>query len=191
VPVTDDPASAWAEYALDANVMFIRAPEDYVAQPRPFPFRRWIADGHELGYPTEDDLAYHLTTLFPPIRPQGRLELRMIDMVADPWWRVAVAVATALLYDEEAADRADAAAAGCDGMWHEAARLGVEHPVLRDAARTCFDAAIPAAGRVGCDDISCDALAEYADRYIRRGRSPADEVLERPRTHTTSIAEAI
>ena len=41
------------------------------------PSPRWIDDGHELGWPTLDDLAYHLTTLFPPVRPRGWLELRM------------------------------------------------------------------------------------------------------------------
>ncbi len=186
-----DPSSAWAEYSLAANVMFIRAPESYVAQPRPFPFERWISEGHELGYPTEEDLAYHLTTLFPPVRPQGRLELRMIDMVPDPWWRVAVAVATTLLYDAEAASRAEAAAAPCEGMWREAARFGVEDPLLHEAARTCFEAAVEAVARMRCDDVTAAALGEYLDRYIRRGRSPADDVLEQRLTTKTSIAEAI
>ena len=51
-----------------------------------------VADGHQLGYPTVDDLAYHLATLFPPVRPKGWLELRMIDAVPDPRWQVAVAL---------------------------------------------------------------------------------------------------
>ncbi|MGH2759432.1 MAG: glutamate-cysteine ligase family protein [Actinomycetota bacterium] len=186
-----DPSSAWADYALTANVMFIRAPEAYVPQPRPFAFGRWMKEGHELGYPTEDDLAYHLTTLFPPVRPQGRLELRMIDMVPDPWWRVAVAVATALLYDEEAVDRAEPVSARSRALWHEAARFGLEHPLLRDAGLACFEAALRAAARIGCDETTGAALSEYTDRFVRRGRSPADDVLEELGTPTTSIAEAI
>ena len=60
------------------------------------PFSAWISDGHALGRPTVDDLDYHLTTLFPPVRPGGWLELRYLDALPDPWWRVAAAVVTAL-----------------------------------------------------------------------------------------------
>ena len=51
----------------------------------PLSFADWITGGHELGWPTEDDLAYHLTTLFPPIRPRGWLELRMVDSLPSEW----------------------------------------------------------------------------------------------------------
>ena len=61
--------------------------------------RDWVEAGHPLGFPTADDLAYHLTTLFPPVRPKGWLELRMIDALPDPWWRVPVAVAAAWIDD--------------------------------------------------------------------------------------------
>ena len=72
-------------YALDAPVMMIR-----VERRRHVPVARrrsrsraWIDDGHELGWPTIDDFEYHLTTLFPPVRPRGWLELRMIDALPD------------------------------------------------------------------------------------------------------------
>jgi glutamate--cysteine ligase len=190
VSTNGDPVGAWSAYALGANVMFIRAPESYVPMLEPFPFQRWIDEGHELGYPTEDDLAYHLTTLFPPVRPHGRLELRMIDMVPDPWWRVAVAVTTALLYDDEAADRAEASTARVAGLWHEAARFGVDHPAVNDAVRMCFEAAVSALDRTECDPKTKEAVADYADRYVRLGRSPADDQLQE-RRNTTQIAEAI
>ncbi len=47
--------------------------------------------------PVQADLDYHLTTLFPPVRPRGHLELRMIDAQSGPdGWLVPLAVATAL-----------------------------------------------------------------------------------------------
>mgnify|MGYP000225654865 CR=1 FL=1 len=46
--------------------------------------------GNEHGFPTTDDLTYHLTTLFPPVRPRGWLELRMIDGLPPEWWPVAL-----------------------------------------------------------------------------------------------------
>ena len=59
---------------------------------RPLTFTRWILDGHALGYPTIDDLDYHLTTLFPPVRPRGWLEIRYLDALPAPWWRVAATI---------------------------------------------------------------------------------------------------
>ncbi|HZP28722.1 MAG TPA: glutamate-cysteine ligase family protein, partial [Acidimicrobiia bacterium] len=75
--------TAWADYALGAGVMLVRADaEHHVPVLDRLSFADWIERGHELGWPTLDDLDYHLTTLFPPVRPRGWLELRMIDGVA-------------------------------------------------------------------------------------------------------------
>ena len=110
---TSGPPS-WADYALAARVMFVRDAE-HASQPpgRDLPFAAWIAAGHPLGWPTPEDLQYHLTTLFPPVRPRGWLELRMIDSVPDPWWRVAAAVASTLVTDPGIAERV--AAGGATG----------------------------------------------------------------------------
>lgn len=187
-----DPSAAWASYALNANVMFIRSPDAFVPMTHALPFGRWMEEGHELGYPTDDDLRYHLTTLFPPVRPHGWLELRMMDMLPDPWWRVAVAVTMALLYDDDAAAEAQTALEPVGGMWRDAARFAVEHPVLAKAATACFQAAAGALARIGCDRSTTDAVGEYADRYIRTGRCPADDRLEAlERKPTTQVAEAI
>lgn len=191
VDTAKDPWHAWADYALAANVMLIRTPEGYVPILEPLPFARWIDEGHELGCPTADDLAYHLTTLFPPVRPHMWLELRMIDMVPDPWWRAAVALVTALLYDDEAARRADEALAPAQGLWDEAARSALEHPALGEAARACFEAGVAATGATGCDPETVDALSEYAERYVYAGRCPADDRLEQPAEPKTETAEAI
>ena len=40
--------------------------------------------------PTEADLDYHLTTLFPPVRPRGFLEIRYLDSVPDAVWPAVV-----------------------------------------------------------------------------------------------------
>ncbi len=183
-----DPADSWCDYSLAANVMFIRAPERFVPITDDFPFARWIDDGHELGFPTPDDLAYHLTTLFPPVRPHGRLELRMIDMLPDPWWRVAVAVTTSLLYDEEASERAHAATHETDGRWREAAYSALDHPALAASALTCFEAAIGGLERMGTERETIDLVSDYMERFVRIGRCPADEQLAHP---TERIAEVI
>jgi glutamate--cysteine ligase len=164
---------------LDATVMMIRVDDEQSIAPRvPISFSQWLAHGHELGWPTLDDLVYHTTTLFPPVRPRGRLELRMIDALPEEWWPVAVAVTTALLDDPAAADCAALAAAPMRDRWTSAARDALCDPALRIAAVRCFDAARSALGRLGADADTRAATDEYFDRYVSRGRCPADEQLE-------------
>ena len=170
------PADAWARYALAARVMMIRADAtDHRPVRQALTFAGWMAEGHELGYPTVDDFAYHLTTLFPPVRPKGWLELRMIDALPSPWWQVALAVTTALLDDPEALDTAERTCGPVAGCWAESAAYGLGHPALASAARSCFAAAVSALPRLGVDPA---ATAAFVDRYVDQGRSPADDVLD-------------
>ena len=170
------PADAWARYALAARVLLIRAgATDYQPLRTILTFADWMADGHELGYPTDADFAYHLTTLFPPVRPKGWLELRMIDALPSPWWQVALAVTTALLDDPEALGTAERTCRPVVDCWVEGAAHGLSHPGLGSAARTCFAAALDALPRLGVDPAP---TAAFAERFVDRGRCPADDVLD-------------
>jgi glutamate--cysteine ligase len=158
--------------------MLIRSSgERFVPLLTPLTFGAWIESGHELGYPTIDDFEYHLTTLFPPVRPRGWLELRMIDALPDPWWRAAVAVATTLVCDDRAADAIAAAVQPTRGRWLDAARHGLAHPELAAAAAECFAAALDAMIRLGTDATTVSAVESFVDRYVGRGRCPADDRL--------------
>ena len=161
--------SDWTTQVLEAPVMLIRATEDdFRPMTAARPFRSWIEQGHELGYPTEDDLAYHVTTLFPPVRCRGWLELRMFDALPSPWWEVATAVAWAILEDPAVARFS---CAGSEDLWLEAARDGLADPLLARAATRCFAAAAEALdGDIG------EAVTEYAERFVARGRCPADDL---------------
>ncbi|MBW3546626.1 MAG: ergothioneine biosynthesis glutamate--cysteine ligase EgtA [Actinobacteria bacterium] len=181
---TADPAGAWLEYALAAQVMLIRTcAERFHPMETPLPFGRWMEEGHELGFPVLDDFAYHLGTLFPPVRPRGWLELRMIDSLPEPWWRAAAAVVTALFDDDEAADEAARVTAATTGLWGDAARHGLSHPGLALAAAACFQAALGALPRLGADDATISAVGAFFDRFVARGRCPADDVLDGWRRH--------
>jgi glutamate--cysteine ligase len=159
----------WATQVLDAPVMLIRASDDdFRPMQRVRAFREWIGRGDDLGYPTEDDLAYHVTTLFPPVRCRGWLELRMLDALPSPWWEVATAVAVAILHDPAVARYS---CAGAEGLWLEAARDGLTNPFLARAATRCFAAAAETFdGELGA------AIADYNDRFVSRGRCPADDL---------------
>ena len=181
-----DPAEAWLRYALAANVLLIRGDEDVegvgtgggTAVTAPFPFARWMAEGHPARWPTLDDFTYHLTTLFPPVRPRGWFELRMLDAVDDEIWPVAVAVTVALLVDPDAASAARAATSATAGRWADAARCGLTDPDLGRSADRCFAAALEALGRVGGSVALADLVAAYGDRYVARRRCPADDRLD-------------
>lgn len=178
VPADLDPVGAWIDYALDANVMLIRTDRDrYLPLADPFPFRAWLESGHEIGWPDEDDLAYHLTTLFPPVRPRGWFELRMLDALPTPFWHVAVAVTTALLDDDDAGRAALEVTADSSRLWVDAAQLGLGHPTLARSAVGIFELALEVLDR-SADEATAAICATYFDRWIARGRCPADDRLD-------------
>jgi glutamate--cysteine ligase len=190
-PVGADPARAWGRYALDARVMLVRDEDGgFVADPG-MTFREWVDQpGGRRGRraPEREDLVYHLSTLFPPVRPRGWLELRMIDAVPEPYWPVPVVVAAALLDDPRAADAAAEAVEPAATRWAEAARDALTDPVLATAARRCFAAALEALPRLGAAGL-VPLVCEYAARYVERGRCPADDALPaEPRSDTSSGA---
>ena len=171
-PDAEDPAEAWTRYALNARVMVLRTETgDWIPDPG-MTFGEWMADGRP--GPRTEDLVYHLSTLFPPVRPRGWLELRMIDALPDPYWPVPVAVAAALLDDPRASAVAEAATEPVAPLWEEAARCGPSSPPLAEAARTCFAAALEALPRLGAADL-VPLVEDYTARYVERGRCPADD----------------
>ena len=181
-----DAFTDWADYALDACVMFIRTSDDrYEPLAAGLTFADWIVDGHALGFPDASDLEYHLTTLFPPIRPHGNhLELRMIDMLPDPWWRAAVALTHALVCTTSLNDVVVAACEPTRDRWDLAAKCALEDPPLRASANACFGAALPVLAGAGCDATTIAAAKEYVERYTVRGLVPADDRI-------SSLVEAI
>jgi glutamate--cysteine ligase len=142
-------------------------------------FAEWLAGAPALPRPTAADLDRHLSTLFPPVRPRGRwFEVRCLDALPEPYWRVPVAVVSALLDDPAAADAARAAVeplASRPDAVRVAARDGLTDGDLRAAAGACFAATLDALPRLRADAALVGAVADYAERYVARGRCPADD----------------
>ena len=82
--------SAWTRWALDAPLMMVRRGRGPGRRPPGVSFRNGCGTGAAVvgdrEPPTVDDLAYHLTTLFPQVRPRGHLEVRYLDAQPGPWW---------------------------------------------------------------------------------------------------------
>ena len=217
-----DVREQYARFALDAGVLCVRGSgEGPWTVPAGLTFRDWLrapglarppgppavprprgpgAAGPGQA-PSAEDLSYHLSTLFPPVRPRGHLELRMIDAQPGDGWIVPVAVVSALADDPAAATAALTAAepvwhrpghaagrslpaprAGNGGEpadpWLRAARCGLADPVLARAARRCLAEAEAALARSGAPADITRTVSRFGDRYVRRGRCPADDVLD-------------
>jgi glutamate--cysteine ligase len=168
---------AWLNYALAADVLLIRSEDGRAVLPiaPELPFGRWLAEGHATGWPTADDLHYHLTTLFPPVRPRRWLELRMLDALPAHLREVATLVAvTALTTD--AAGELDQRLPATGGLWRLAARHALAHPVLAAAARLLFDTVRSQLGAVTAVHCRREAIDDFAERYVYRSLAPAQRV---------------
>jgi glutamate--cysteine ligase len=173
---TLDPASAWARYALRAPVTFVRTHgDDVMAVRRPVPFEQWASGAVRLGgrVPTGADLDTHLTTLFPPVRLRGYLELRYLDMTAPRWWPAIAAVVTTLMDDPVAADKAMEATERTALLWTKAARDGLADAVLAESARRCV--------RIAAERVPAELVSPVADlaELIESGRCPGDLLAQR------------
>ena len=180
----DNPGEYLA-FALDAGVLLRRTPGGYVPGIPSFTFRDWMKSGDDLGFPTLDDWHYHLTTLFPPVRPRGFLELRAMDNPPVRWRTVPVAVATALLLDPQAREasieRLAEHGAALSHLAIASSRHGLAHPVVQSLARQLMDLARDAFDRLPHGWLSPSIVADveaFRAQYTDRGRCPADELLD-------------
>ncbi|MBV9514107.1 MAG: ergothioneine biosynthesis glutamate--cysteine ligase EgtA [Mycobacteriaceae bacterium] len=172
----DDPASDWARYALRAPVMLVHNSDgsaepvkEYVA------FADWV-DGDPIlagRRPTTADLDYHLTTLFPPVRPRGWLEIRYLDTVPDALWPALVFTLVALLDDPALADVAAAATEPVATAWDVAARIGLADRRLHACAVRCVQAAAQCVPPTLWDSM------QRLVRLVERASCPGDEFAER------------
>jgi glutamate--cysteine ligase len=166
----DDPGTDWARYALKAPVMMVRNPEA-VPVTHHVAFADW-ADGLTLlgdRRPTIADLDYHLTTLFPPVRPRQWLEIRYLDSMPDAFWPAVVFTLVALLDDPVAADIAAEVVEPVATAWDNAARLGLRDRRLHEAANRCV--------AIAAEKVPAE-LTDEMERLIRnveRGRCPGDD----------------
>jgi len=138
VPVKPD--GAWVDYALDANLLFIRDGDDAHPMADPFTLREWINSGHHLGFPDAGDVAEHLTTLFPPVRPRGWLECRFFDALGPEERSVAVLAIVALAGDGPSVDEVRTACGGIEDPW-SLVPYGTSDPAMRRAAGRCMQLA--------------------------------------------------
>ncbi|MFG1649866.1 ergothioneine biosynthesis glutamate--cysteine ligase EgtA [Micromonospora sp. NPDC049275] len=159
----DDPTATWIRYVLAAPLLCLRRRGPDWAPPPGVTFADWL-DGALPRPPTTDDLDYHVSTLFPPVRPRGYLELRYLDAQPDRDWRLPLAVLSALFVDAGTVRAAYAIAAPVAHRWSAAARHGLSDPPLAAAAAALLDLALAALPRL---ELPADTQDEI-ERGVRR-----------------------
>jgi len=170
---SDDPAGQWAAMAMAAPVICVRAEGRPWAAPPGLTFPRWIADPAQVGRrPTFEDLDYHLSTLFPPVRPKGYLEIRYLDAQAGPRWVAAFVLLVALMARPSTIDQVLEVTEATRGMWFEAARDGLADPVLSTTAHALV--------RLGADCL------DHLDLSATRRRLVLDDLALRVRAFPAS-----
>jgi glutamate--cysteine ligase len=119
-----DPIEEYLQYVMASRVFVVPGGDGPIAPPPGLTMGAWIHHGVAGRHATLADLRYHLTTLFPPVRPRGWFELRMIDSVPETDLPSVVAVGMALL-DEPTVDELTARTITCPGGEFDAARYGL------------------------------------------------------------------
>jgi glutamate--cysteine ligase len=173
ITVNADPAAAWARRVLESPVLCVRRPGAWVV-PDGVTFADWVRGALPVP-PTTADLDYHITTLFPPVRPHGHLEVRYLDAQPGRRWALPVTVLAGLLSDAATIDRVREACAPADGRWTSAARHGLSDRVLARAAATVFELAIGRLPAIGAPDWVRDDLTAMTEQQVLCGRCPADD----------------
>lgn len=179
------PVEQLTEAAMGADVLLHRRPEGPWEPGTPgWTFQHWLRDGHPRhGRPTEDDLRYHLTTLFLEVRPRGFLELRAIDALPARLRAVPVVLMAGLIEDARARSAAAAVlerhGRHLPELARRAATRGLADPPLRALAAEVWTRALEGAARLPACYLDSGQLrlaADFLDGFTLRGRCPADEL---------------
>ncbi len=183
----DDPRTEWAHAALEADVMMFRLDNERFVPGTPGQrFVDWITDGHpRFGWPTLEDLEYHLTTLFFEVRPRGFLELRAGEAVPDALRPAQAVLCAGLLYDERARHDALSVLAvhrkNLKEIWRRAAIEGAHDPELGDLAGRVWRIGLAGAERLPEAWVGRRCLAateRFLETYTAAGRVPGDRLAE-------------
>jgi glutamate--cysteine ligase len=159
-----DPIEEYLQYVMASGVFVVPGGDGPIAPPPGLTMGAWIHHGVAGRHATLADLRYHLTTLFPPVRPRGWFELRMIDSVPETDLPSVVAVGMALL-DEPTVDELTARTITCPGGEFDAARYGLSAAPIHAAATELFDVIAEGLRHSG-NQAASSTIESYSDRVI-------------------------
>jgi glutamate--cysteine ligase len=169
--ITADPAGDWARRVLDTPLLCVRNPGDCWDAPAGTTFADWLA-GALPAPPTVDDLEYHVSTLFTPVRPHGYLEVRYLDAQQGMDWLVPVALLAALMSSQRTVDAVVDVCLPVADRWLPAARDGLADRQIAEVLRQVLELGIPALPRTGLTEEVAQSIATDLDRVLHKAARP-------------------
>ena len=176
LPADADLSEAVYQKAMSAGVLVVRHEGEWHPGPDGLTFCEWDQNGHSpWGRPSDDDLRYHLSTLFTEVRPRnGTLEIRTPDAVPLRYLSALVTLVASIVYSDsagaellEVVPRNDLSALSV-----EAAEKGTEEPRVAEIARRTWRLALHAAQtNPGVDPSHLAEAAEFVERVVERKSS--------------------
>ena len=177
----------YADLVLDADVMMFRRPGQpggMATGTMGLSFRSWIENGHPtFGAATQDDLDYHLTTVFPEVRARGFLELRAADGLPAQLVAPFVVLVAGLIYDPVARRAAiellEVVAHRMPELWDTAAESGLGDDELAGLAGWVWPLALEGAKRLPDGyfrPADLTAAEGFLDHYVLERKSPSCEL---------------
>lgn len=119
--------------------------------------------------------------------------MRSADAVGPEWYAALIALLAGLTYDRASTLAAsELLGAARPDLLTRAGTVGVHDPAIARVACQLFEVALQGCAALGAEFLEphdLEIAREFFDRYTRRGRSPADDVLERLPGYQTATAQ--
>jgi glutamate--cysteine ligase len=170
--ITADPEADWANRVMDTPLLCVRGPGDCWDAPPGMTFADWMAGGLAEP-PTVDDLDYHVSTLFTPVRPHGYFEVRYLDAQDGAGWMAPVALMAALTASQSTVEAVVELCKPVADRWLDAARDGLADRQLADVASEVVELGIQAMPDTGLTDEVAESITSDLDRVLHRASRPA------------------
>jgi glutamate--cysteine ligase len=157
--VYDEPGQAerYLRFALDAIAM--RSGDGGVGYRT---FREWMIEPAV----NREEWLFHLSTLFPEVRPKEFFELRSADTIEPDSLAAPVVFVTGIVYDDESAQRAiELLGVPSANLLERAGRLGLADPEIRRIASRLVVIALEGGRRLGGEYLRRTHL-ESAYKYF-------------------------
>ncbi|HET6209474.1 MAG TPA: glutamate-cysteine ligase family protein [Jatrophihabitans sp.] len=160
--------------ALDTQVLARRRKRGswYVRQP--MTLRQWLSSDQPV---TTADIDLHLSMIFPPVRPQGYLELRYLDGQPAGEWIAPLCLIAALFGPGDGVEQVLRCCAEAAARWQQATELGLADPVLRECAGTVLAIAGERLSGLDLPDSLLAQVERLLQRRLGAGISPAMDQL--------------
>lgn len=158
---SEDPARHYLAFALDAIAIRSRDLLEGIGYQT---FRDWMEQTDLLL----DEWEFHLSTLFPEVRPKAYFELRSADTIDIQWLAAPIVFVTGLVYDSETARLASDMVGEPDPSLMERAGIyGLHDERLKELAAQLTRLSLQGARALGADYIGVEHI-ESAREYFAR-----------------------